>query len=71
MFICFLIQYFSVIGIMKIEFDDPLFEELTERALAHAVYGGADFGECTTTAERITSGDRDSWYREWNATPTE
>lgn len=56
---------------MKIEFDDPLFEELTERALAHAVYGGADFGECTTTAERITSGDRDSWYREWNATPTE
>jgi alpha-beta hydrolase superfamily lysophospholipase len=50
---------------MKIEFDDTLFEEWAERALLHAVYGGADFGECLTTAERITDGDRTSWFDEW------
>ncbi|SIR93418.1 Lysophospholipase, alpha-beta hydrolase superfamily [Haladaptatus litoreus] len=50
---------------MEIEFNDPLFEEWTQRALLHAVYGGADFGECLTTAERITDGDRKSWYEEW------
>ncbi|KZN24372.1 hypothetical protein A4G99_08170 [Haladaptatus sp. R4] len=53
---------------MKIEFDDSMFEEWTERALLHAVYGGADFGECLTTAERITDGDRTSWYDEWTET---
>lgn len=62
------VQPLSDVGIMNIEFDESLFEEWTDRALVHAVYGGADFGECMTTAERITSGDRDSWYREWNAT---
>ena len=30
-------------------------------------YGGADIGEVITTAERITPGDTESWYREWRA----
>lgn len=53
---------------MKIAFDKPMSEDWTHRALAHAVYGGADFGECMTTAGRITEGDGDSWYREWTET---
>jgi hypothetical protein len=55
-------------GAIKIEFDHTLFEEWAERALLHAVYGGADFGECLTTAERITDGDRTNWYDEWTET---
>ncbi|WP_227377231.1 alpha/beta hydrolase [Haladaptatus halobius] len=50
---------------MEIEFNNPMFEEWTQRALLYSVYGGADFGECLTTAERITDGDRESWYEEW------
>jgi hypothetical protein len=42
--------------------------EWTSRALAHAIYGGADFGECRTTSGRVAIGDADSWYREWNET---
>jgi hypothetical protein len=38
------------------------------RALAHSVCGGADFGECFTTAARLTDGDTESWYREWRET---
>ena len=53
---------------MKTAFDKPMSDEWTSRALAHAIYGGADFGECTTTAGRVAIGDADSWYREWNAT---
>ena len=53
---------------MEIEFNDTLFEEWAERALLHAVYGGADFGECQTTGERITDGDRTSWFDEWTET---
>jgi hypothetical protein len=40
----------------------------THRVLGHIAYGGADFGETVTTAQRITSGDYDSWYDEWIAT---
>ena len=43
-------------------------EDWTHRALAHAVYGGADFGEYMATARRVTVGDGDSWYREWTET---
>src|SRR5215212_11566478 len=34
---------------VKTAFDKPMSDEWTSRALAHAIYGGADFGECTTT----------------------
>ncbi|MEU9978910.1 alpha/beta fold hydrolase [Streptomyces sp. NPDC051014] len=36
--------------------------------MSHIAYGGADFGEVVSTAERITEGDYDSWYVEWLAT---
>jgi pimeloyl-ACP methyl ester carboxylesterase len=54
--------------VVKITFNTPMFEEWADRALAHAVYGGADFGECMTTACRISEGDFDGWYRECNET---
>ena len=53
---------------MKAAFDRPMAEVWTHRALAHAVYGGADFGECMQTAGRIAEGDADGWYREWTET---
>jgi pimeloyl-ACP methyl ester carboxylesterase len=53
---------------MGILFDDPLYERFATRALSHALYGGADFGECFVTARQITSADPDSWHRAWTAT---
>src|ERR1700733_8580044 len=38
------------------------------RAFGASSYGGSDFGEVMATAARITSGDYDSWYNEWNRT---
>jgi hypothetical protein len=48
--------------------DDPLWETFGLRALWRVASGGADFGECLTTVQRVGSGDRDGWYREWTAT---
>jgi hypothetical protein len=48
--------------------DDLQFWFETLRALGHTAYGGADIGEVITTAQRIRSGDYDSWYDEWAAT---
>jgi hypothetical protein len=53
---------------VKTAFDKQMSDDWTHRALAHAVYGGADFGECTTTSRRIAEGNGDSWYREWIGT---
>ena len=53
---------------MGLFFQDPLFERFAVRALSHALYGGADFGECFVTAAQITPADPDSWYRAWTAT---
>jgi pimeloyl-ACP methyl ester carboxylesterase len=50
---------------MKILFDDPFFDGQLLRALGYVYYGGADIGECLTTAQRITQGDADSWYTQW------
>jgi pimeloyl-ACP methyl ester carboxylesterase len=47
--------------------DSELVFQLT-RALGDTAYGGADIGECLSTAERITEGDANSWYKEWYAT---
>ena len=41
--------------------DDQQFWYETLRALGHTAYGGADFGEVVTTAQRITAGDCGSW----------
>ena len=35
------------------------------RTMGYASTGGADIGECLTTAYRITEGDNESWYTEW------
>src|SRR5262249_42487168 len=53
---------------MKVLFDDPLFDGQFLRVLGHTCYGGADVGECISTARRITPGDPESWQREWVAT---
>ena len=38
------------------------------RAFGASSYGASEFGEVMATVIRITSGDNDSWYREWNET---
>lgn len=53
---------------MRFIFDtDESFSFETLRAVGYTAYGGADTGEVITTAERITPGDTESWYREWRA----
>ncbi len=53
---------------MKVLFDDELFDGQLLRALDTTPHGGADVGECLTTAQRIPSGDDERWYAEWSAT---
>src|SRR5271170_3525717 len=53
---------------MKIRFKDPVFDGQLLRALSHVYYGGADVGECVSTAARIREGDATSWHDEWSAT---
>jgi pimeloyl-ACP methyl ester carboxylesterase len=52
----------------RVLFANPEYDGQLLRALGYAYYGGADVGECLSTARRITEGDDDSWYREWWAT---
>jgi pimeloyl-ACP methyl ester carboxylesterase len=40
----------------------------TKRAFGASSYGASEFGEVMATVNRITSGDNDSWYNEWNTT---
>ncbi|HEY7363017.1 MAG TPA: alpha/beta hydrolase [Methylomirabilota bacterium] len=35
------------------------------RPIAEGIYGGGEFNEIYRAAERMTLGDRESWYREW------
>jgi hypothetical protein len=39
-----------------------------KRAFGASSYGASEFGEVMATLDRITSGDYESWYSEWNAT---
>jgi pimeloyl-ACP methyl ester carboxylesterase len=48
--------------------DNPMWEAFGQRALTHAPHGGADFGECMATIQRIGDGDAGDWHREWTAT---
>jgi pimeloyl-ACP methyl ester carboxylesterase len=49
--------------------DNPLWEQFATRTLFMATYGGADFGECITTMQRIgDDGDAAAWHREWTVT---
>src|ERR687883_412762 len=53
---------------MKIIFQDPAFSFQLLRIIGSTYYGGADIGECLSTAYRIKEGDFESWYTEWLAT---
>jgi hypothetical protein len=53
---------------MKIIFQDPAFSFQLLRTICSTYYGGADIGECLSTAYRIKEGDFESWYIEWLAT---
>ncbi|MGH2940858.1 MAG: hypothetical protein ACRDPE_22375 [Solirubrobacterales bacterium] len=49
--------------------DNTMWEAFGARTLMHSTYGGADFGECRATIDRIGEApDRDAWAREWSAT---
>src|SRR3974390_1694510 len=48
--------------------DDAQFWYETRRAFGASSYGASEFGEVLVTANRIKSGDYDSWYEEWNRT---
>jgi pimeloyl-ACP methyl ester carboxylesterase len=50
---------------MKLVFNDPTFSFQLLRTIGSSYYGGADIGECLSTAYRITEGDFESWYSEW------
>lgn len=47
---------------------DELFSDQMLRAMGHAIYGGADLGECLATAARIERVDGGLWYDEWSRT---
>lgn len=47
--------------------EDPQFWFETLRALGHTAYGGADVNEVLATAQGITAGDYEGWYRGWLA----
>jgi len=45
--------------------NDPLLDFQVLRTVGSAPYGGADLGECITTAQRVKPGDLGSWHDEW------
>jgi hypothetical protein len=51
---------------MKLYFDDVSFDGQLQRSVGKADSGMANVGECLAIAQRITPGDRDSWYRAWS-----
>ncbi len=51
---------------MKVAFKDESFAFEFVRNLGFTYYGGADIGEMMATAERITEGDFESWFTEWD-----
>ena len=53
---------------MRVIFQDPAFAFQLLRTIGSTYYGGADIGECLSTAYRIKEGDFESWYTEWLAT---
>ncbi len=51
---------------MKVAFKDNSFAFEFVRNLGFMYYGGADLGEMMATAGKITEGDFESWFIEWN-----
>lgn len=52
---------------MKVLFQDSSFAFEFIRNFGFIYYGGADVGEMVATAGKITEGDFESWFREWDA----
>ena len=46
---------------MKIVFQNPTFSSQLLRTISQTYYGGADIGECLSTAYRIEQGNFESW----------
>lgn len=53
---------------MPILSTNPMWEMFGQRALSTTFYGGADIGECVSTAARVTGDSPEEWYREWTRT---
>jgi len=56
----------KTVGNMKVAFKDDSFAFEFVRNLGFAYYGGSDVGEMMATAGRITEGDFESWFTEWD-----
>jgi len=50
---------------MECIFKDPEYSFQCLRTTGYTVSGGADIGECLSTAYDIKEGDDESWYAEW------
>jgi hypothetical protein len=48
----------------------PFFPDNIQLWYETNAHGASEFGEVMATVNRITSGDVDSWYNEWDATAT-
>jgi alpha-beta hydrolase superfamily lysophospholipase len=57
--------------VTRLALKDPLLDFQVLRAAGSAPYGGADLGECITTAQRVKPGDLGSWHSEWARTAEE
>ncbi len=53
---------------MAILSTNPMWEMFGLRALSTTYYGGADLGECLSTAASIASDSPEDWYRGWSKT---
>jgi alpha-beta hydrolase superfamily lysophospholipase len=53
---------------MQLVFHTPSFSSQLLRIIGQTYYGGADIGECLSTAYQIREGDIESWYNEWLGT---
>ena len=53
---------------MDIVFDDHQYSFQLLRTMGYSCTGGADIGECMSTAYNIEESNNESWFREWNRT---
>ena len=61
---------FSAVSSPALEcvFKDPQYSFQCLRTMGYSSTGGADIGECLSTAYRIKERNNESWYKEWYAT---
>ena len=61
---------FSAVSSHALEcvFKDPQYSFQCLRTMGYSSTGGADIGECLSTAYRVKERDNESWYKEWKAT---